>query len=245
MLGSPRSFSTPPTPELQLAEMSGGFLRAGDWAGAEAAYRKILAIQQQTGNAGLVAKPQMDLSQLFCLSGRLDEAWDFACAATSSARQTGLYPLLAMALRNKAFCALARGATIEALAAASEAVQVIEPGKIADLMRAQAYTIRAECLLADGHASAAISIGARLWDEMSKHYKTRTCVQAGRGNRWALLRLHLGPTGQPHHHRLDERPSFRCDRLRCIHGLHQRDPLPGSHSHKRVEINPAAQVGRS
>ena len=48
---------------------------------------------------------------------------------------------------------------------------------IDDLMRAQAYTIRAECLLANGHASAAISIGARLWDEMSEHYKTRTCVR--------------------------------------------------------------------
>jgi tetratricopeptide (TPR) repeat protein len=144
-----------PTPELELAKQADRCLRAADWAGAEEAYRKILGIQQQAGNPGLVAKPKMDLSQLFRLIGRLDEARELACAATESARKSGLYPLIAMALRNEVSCALAHGRTEDALAAASEALQVIEPGKMADLMRAQASTDRAECLLASGRFDAA------------------------------------------------------------------------------------------
>jgi hypothetical protein len=77
-----------PTPDLQLAEEAGNFLGAGDWVRSEDAYRKLLTMQEQTGNAGLLAKPQMDLSRLCCLLGRLDEAWAFARAATASARRT-------------------------------------------------------------------------------------------------------------------------------------------------------------
>jgi hypothetical protein len=71
-----------PTPALQLAEEVDNSLRAGDWVRSEGAYRKLLTMQDQTGKAGLLAKPQMDLSNLFCLIGCLDEAWAFARAAT-------------------------------------------------------------------------------------------------------------------------------------------------------------------
>ena len=155
---------THPTPDLQVAEEAANSLRAGDWVRAEEAYRKLLTMQEQTGNPCLQAKPQMDLSRLFCLIGRLDEAWAFARAATASARRTELYPLMAMALENEALCALARGDVLQALAAASEAVQVIEPGKIADLMRAGAYTIRAECLLLTGDPDAAEKDLKAGWD---------------------------------------------------------------------------------
>jgi hypothetical protein len=56
-----------PTPDLQVAEEAANSLRAGDWVRAEEAYRKLLTMQEQTGNPGLQAKPQMDLSRLFCL----------------------------------------------------------------------------------------------------------------------------------------------------------------------------------
>jgi tetratricopeptide (TPR) repeat protein len=153
-----------PTPDLRVAEEAAHSLRAGDWVRAEEAYRKLLTMQEQTGNPGLQAKPQMDLSRLFCLLGRLDEAWAFAQAATASARQTELYPLRAMALENEAFCARARGDVLQALAAASEAVQVIEPGKIADLMRARAYTRRTECLMLSGDPDAAEKDLIAGWD---------------------------------------------------------------------------------
>ncbi|HEY5910549.1 MAG TPA: hypothetical protein VJA21_08095 [Verrucomicrobiae bacterium] len=153
-----------PTPELELAEQADRCLRAGDWAGAEDAYRKVLAIQQQTGNPGLAAKPRMDLSGLFRLLGRLDEAREMARAATESARKSELYPLIAMALRNEVGCALAQGRTDEALAAASEALRVIHPGKMAALMRALAHTDRAECLLAKGQLEAADQDLRAGWD---------------------------------------------------------------------------------
>jgi tetratricopeptide (TPR) repeat protein len=153
-----------PTLALQLGAEADNFLRAGDWVRSEDAYRKLMTLQEQTGNAGLLAKPQMDLSGLFCLIGRWDEAWSLARAATASARRTGLSPLIAMALRNEALCALARSDAPQALAAASEAVQVIEPGKIADLMRAQACTLRAQCLLANGDSDAAEKDLKAAWD---------------------------------------------------------------------------------
>jgi hypothetical protein len=56
-----------PTPDLQVAEEVANSLRAGDWVRADEAYRKLLTMQEQTDNPGLLAKPQMDLSRLFCL----------------------------------------------------------------------------------------------------------------------------------------------------------------------------------
>ncbi len=144
-----------PTPGLQLAEQADRCLRAGDWAGAEEAYRKILAIRQQGEIPGLVAKAQMDLSRFLRLTGRLDEAWVFAQEATACARKADLRPLTAMALRNQAACALARGEAAPALAAATEAGQVLDPGKLWDLTRVLVLTDRARCLLATGDAAAA------------------------------------------------------------------------------------------
>jgi tetratricopeptide (TPR) repeat protein len=162
-----------PTPEVELAEQADRCLRAADWAGAEAAYRKILRIQQETGNPGQVAKPRMDLSQLLRLIGRLDEAGELSRAATESARKSGLYPLIAMALRNEVSCALAHGRTDDALAAACEALRVIEPGKIADLMRAQAHTDRAECLLANGQADVAERDLTASWEILESRAPSR------------------------------------------------------------------------
>jgi hypothetical protein len=56
-----------PTPDLLVAEAAANSLRAGDWVAAEEACRKHLTMQEQTGNPGLLAKPRMDLSRLFCL----------------------------------------------------------------------------------------------------------------------------------------------------------------------------------
>jgi tetratricopeptide (TPR) repeat protein len=85
----------------------------------------------------------------------LDDAWEFARGASDSARRTELYPLIWMALENEALCALARGDTAAALAAASEALRGIEPGKMADLIRAQALTLHAQCSMACGDLETA------------------------------------------------------------------------------------------
>jgi tetratricopeptide (TPR) repeat protein len=112
-------------------------------------------LDESAGNFGMIAKAQMDLCGLLRQVGRMDEAWQFACAATISARRAEIFPVLVMALEREAFCALDRGDLVKALAAASEAVQVIKPGKVHDGMRARALTTRARCLLAHGNLSEA------------------------------------------------------------------------------------------
>jgi len=95
--------------------------------------------------------------------GRTDEARQFACAATASARRTKIFPVLVMALETEAFCELDRGDSARALAAASEAVQIIEPGKVHDVMRAKALVTRARCLLANDDSTGAESDLAACW----------------------------------------------------------------------------------
>jgi hypothetical protein len=136
-----------PTPDLELAEKAGECENAGDWAAAEAAYRQLIAMREQSGNPGLIAKAQMDLSRLLRLLGRLDQAWELASAASASARATEVSPLIAMALENQALCALDRGDSNQALEAASQAFGVLKPGKITAHLRARALIHRAECLL--------------------------------------------------------------------------------------------------
>ena len=142
-----------PTPSLLLKQEADDLESKGDWSGAEAVRRKILALEESAGDFG--AKAQLDLCQLLRVVGRSDEAWQFALAATASARRTEMFPLIYMALENEARCALDRATLPEALAAASEAVQVIEPGKLSELMRASALTTLARCLLAANDSAGA------------------------------------------------------------------------------------------
>ena len=132
-----------PTPSVIAKEEAAECESQSDWAGAEAAYRRALALEEATLSFGLIAKTQMDLSKLLRLVGRLGEAWEFAGAATSSARQAKVFPVLVMALENQLRCAEARGDPEAALAAASEAVEVIEAGRVYDSMRARALVNRA------------------------------------------------------------------------------------------------------
>jgi len=157
-----------PTPSLQLAAEADACETAGDWPGAEAAYHRVLAIQESTGDFGLIAKPQLDLSNLFCLLGRLEDAWRYACAATASARRGGLSPLVAMTLRNQALCALQRNDVASALRAAEEAVGVIEPGRLTNSSRATALATRARCLVASGDLERAETDLKSAWDILSK-----------------------------------------------------------------------------
>jgi tetratricopeptide (TPR) repeat protein len=139
-----------PTPSLELAAKAQDCEAAGDWAGAETAHRARLRLEEQTGNDGLITKPNLDLSRLFRLIGNLEDARTFALAAASFARRTNIPSLVAMALENEAGCALERGDAEGALKAAEEALRILEPGKLTALTRAIALTMRARCLLAKG-----------------------------------------------------------------------------------------------
>jgi len=160
-----------PTPSLLLKQEADDLEGKGDWAAAEAVRRKILAVEESSGDFG--AKAQMDLCRLLRLVGRLDEACQFASAATISARRADVFPLVVMALENEAFCALDKGDSPKALAAASEALQIIEPGKLSDHTRARALTTRARCLLANNDLTGAESHLLQSWELLPAQYGSR------------------------------------------------------------------------
>ena len=177
-----------PTPDLLLIADAERCEVAGDWAGAEAARRKVLALREselaqadarseRAGDStaaqpdderwrafGLIAKAHADLSALQKRWGRLDDAWNSARAATAAARRANLWPLLHLTLQNETACALDRGDVASALAAASEDVRQIEPGALHDSMRARALLARGRCLVASGDLAAAEQDLAASWE---------------------------------------------------------------------------------
>jgi len=142
-----------PSSSLLLQQEADDLEHKGDWLGAETVRRKVLALEEASGDFG--TKAQLDLCQLLRVVGRSDESWQFAVAATASARRTEMFPLIYMALENEARCALDRVNFPRASAAASEAVRIIEPGKMFELMRASALTTLARCLLAANDSAGA------------------------------------------------------------------------------------------
>ena len=177
-----------PTPDLLLGMEADQCEEAGDWDGAEAARRKVLALHE-SGLAqfdaaakacaadstavqpdddrwrffGLIAKANVDLSGLQKRRGKLDEAWSSALAATAAARRANCWPLLHLALQNQATLALEREDSASALAAASEDVQQIEPGALSNSMRLRALVMRARCLTVTGDLTAAEQDLAASW----------------------------------------------------------------------------------
>jgi hypothetical protein len=144
-----------PTPSLVLKQEAAEHEDKGEWTEAETSRRKVLAIEEASGNFGLIAKAQMELSGTLRIVGRLAEAWQLAEAATASARRTKCFPVVVMALQNQVSCALERGEIADALPAGSEMVQVIEPGKLYDSMRSKALIYRAKCRVANKDLSEA------------------------------------------------------------------------------------------
>ena len=144
-----------PTEDLKLGEAARECEERGDWAGAEAAYRKRLTLPEANEKPGLRAKWEMDLSRLLRLLGRLSEAWELALVATKSARSHGVSVVVVMALENEAACAIDRKDRESAFQAASEAVEVLGVERITAKIRARALALRAECSLANGDIAGA------------------------------------------------------------------------------------------
>ena len=162
-----------PTPYLQLSEKASEQLAAGNWQGAEDTYRELIALEEHGGKPGQTTKPLMDLSRLFYLLGRLEEAWFFSRKATESARASDISTLLAMALDCETTSALASGKTTEALAAAEEGLRVIDPGKMGDLMRAMAYANRGRACLGLGDVSRAEKDREAAWANLRAKKQSR------------------------------------------------------------------------
>src|SRR4051812_24969962 len=115
-----------PTPSLTLKKEASECEGRGDWAGAEAKRREVLALEQASGNAGLICGANRDLSNLFLLRGDLEKAAEFGRAATAAAQQSDISSLQAMALQEEAICALRMTDHPGALKAVSAALAAIE-----------------------------------------------------------------------------------------------------------------------
>lgn len=144
-----------PTPELQFQIEADELENRSDWPGAEVLRRKVLGLAETGGDSAPLATAQLELSRLLSLVGRGQEAWEFAVAATASARRVDVFALLSIILQNEANCALDLGRFPEALAAATEAVQVLAPEKLTELIRARALTTLARGLLAANDSAGA------------------------------------------------------------------------------------------
>ncbi len=144
-----------PPPETPLWEKVSAFENSGDWAGVEAVRRELVALAEAGGQAGIIAKARLDLSELLLFLGRPGEAWEAARAATAAGRPAGLEVLDVMLLLNEAACALELGQTQTALEAAEEAVGLLKEEPLTSLLRARALNQRARCRLAQGRLSGA------------------------------------------------------------------------------------------
>ncbi|PWU14707.1 MAG: hypothetical protein C5B50_16795 [Verrucomicrobia bacterium] len=181
-----------PTPEILLRQEAERCERSLDWAGTEVAYRKVLALNEAENNSRMMVKPHMDLSRLFRLIGRQDAAWTHACTASELGRRADMFPLLAMALDNEAACALERGDAQRALAAASEALNCMEPGRIFDLMRARALTRRAESFLAGNCSEPAEQDLSQSWELLHSRKQFGIGSAAALAHWWEVrAQLHL------------------------------------------------------
>jgi tetratricopeptide (TPR) repeat protein len=182
---------TNPTPDMLLAKEASDREEAGDWVAAEETYRKLVALQARSGNAGLLAKAQMNLSRLLRLLARLDEAWDFALAASDSARAFYFSILVSMALENQSMCALARAETNLALEAASQAVESLDRGKLTLHRRARALIQRADCSLACGDVPGAETSLKESWDNLAQKTVSGLAGPLGTLSQWREVRAQL------------------------------------------------------
>jgi tetratricopeptide (TPR) repeat protein len=136
-----------PSPDLLLMAKADELESQADWEGAERVRREVLSLKQAHGNHGEIAKAHADLGRLFQFRGRLDEAWESALAATSSARRFGLDFLTAMMLEHEAGCALLRNDGDRALQALNEALENLEETRLTESMRSRCWVLRARCLV--------------------------------------------------------------------------------------------------
>ena len=151
-----------PTPESELTNKAWECEARGDWAGAEAAYRDRLALEEKTNDPGMLAKAHQDLSRLLSLVGDAGQAEQHAQAAVEAARRVHLWPITLMALEGLARCALRRSDYAGALRAAAEAIAAIEPELAATSPLAgtrqlhnRALALQARCRVALGDLAGA------------------------------------------------------------------------------------------
>ena len=188
-----------PTPKQLAQEEARRCEESADWAGAETAWLKALELSKGESSPAHQVKPHLDVSGFFGLLGRWDEAWAHANAAVTGARGANIPPLLVMSLRNQAACALKRGDSATALAAAKEAVDHVKPGPMSSPALGRSLVLRARCLLASGDLAAAERDLATAFDLLSPMTDARFMagLQSGIAQYWQVRGALLSTQGKP------------------------------------------------
>jgi tetratricopeptide (TPR) repeat protein len=159
-----RHVADQPSPDLALRTEATRSEDEADWAGAEKAYRQILALPEAASNHFLRYHAHADLSALYGLLGRSHEALEEARAGTAAARCEELRPLLGMALEAQACCALRSKQTAEARAAVQEILDKSQAAATENLQRARALVLRAACSVASSDWPAAVADLKASWN---------------------------------------------------------------------------------
>jgi hypothetical protein len=173
-----------PSPELELLDEAARCEGAADWGGAEATYRKLLALAEKEDNAAMQYRAHESLARLNGLLGQHGAALDEARAAVAAARRADLAPLLCMALDGQAVSALRTDRVPEALAAVCEALERTEDGALFAPQRGRALALRAACRVVLGEWPAAEADLAASWAAL----QTQAAMVFAAGVQSALVR---------------------------------------------------------
>lgn len=92
----------------------------GDVAGAEAAWREVIALEEQTGEARFIAKAHLDMGTFLMQTDQDDRALAHSEGVVAAARRTDLEILVWHALEQRTCCALRLGRFRLALETAEE-----------------------------------------------------------------------------------------------------------------------------
>lgn len=168
------------SPEIRLKEEATHCENRGDWEGAEAAYRRMVALADAGPHPLQQCRDRYELAVFLTLVGRNEEALREAQVAAAFARQVDLRPLIAMALECVANCALAVGRIEEARRAAEESLTCLGTDPLFSLQRARGLILRARCAVASNVETAAESDLDEAWQILAP-LSNSWIMAAGRG----------------------------------------------------------------
>ncbi|MFM8419984.1 MAG: hypothetical protein ACKOEQ_07670 [Verrucomicrobiota bacterium] len=127
----------------------------GDVAGAEAAWREVIALEEQTGEARFIAKAHLDMGTFLMQTDQDDRALAHSEGVVAAARRTDLEILVWHALEQRTCCALRLGRFRLALETAEEGVRTTAGNELLARNHAWARILRAACRVELGeHAQA-------------------------------------------------------------------------------------------
>lgn len=122
----------------------------GDDDGAEAAWREVVAIEEQTGDVDFIAKAYLHLGHCLLRAGKDDAAFANSAKLVEVSRRAGFSFVLWTALEQRAVCAVRMRLRATAMEAADEALRLAQGCE--DLVEHVAWThvLRGNCLLEFG-----------------------------------------------------------------------------------------------